>query len=211
MSRRAHLLRAATGAGVAGCVALLGFAAPAARPASSALEEPGRIFAEPSPEYLESLTLAPPAADKLRTEARLARSSAAVAVVGDRRLWPALDRSANKLYVKYFTLRAVGANIEVWVASDQDGISKGLEFPPGDCRNDDRVQLTDAQAQLPRAAVRRDDLAADGAGVQRPAAARRLARHAPRARRAFRSDYYAATATAWSRSSTTSATRRSST
>ena len=191
MSRRAHLLRAATGAGVAGCVALLGFAAPAARPASSALEEPGRIFAEPSPEYLESLTLAPPAADKLRTEARLARSSAAVAVVGDRRLWPALDRSANKLYVKYFTLRAVGANIEVWVASDQDGISKGLEFPPGDCRNDDRVQLSDAQAQL---------LAQQFDGTIQPRMAQAFSAPPPRdgtaatlpARSGLPQDYYAA-------------------
>jgi hypothetical protein len=70
------------------------------------------------------------------------------AAVGDRRLWPALDRNRSSLYLKYFTLRAVGSHIEVWVASDQDATSKGLEFPPGDCRNDDRVQLSDPQAQL---------------------------------------------------------------
>src|SRR4051794_22579441 len=40
-----------------------------------------------------------------------------------------------------FTLRAVGAHIEVWVAND-------LLFPAGDCRNDGvRETVTDAQAQ----------------------------------------------------------------
>ena len=191
MRRRPHLLRGAAGVAAAGCVALAGFAAPSARPAASALHEPARIFAEPSPEYLESLTLVPPAPDRLRTEVRLARSSAAVAVVGDRRLWPALDRSANKLYVKYFTLRAVGANIEVWVASDQDGISKGLEFPPGDCRNDDRVQLSDGQAQL---------LAQQFDGTIQPRMAQAFSAPPPRdgtaatlpARSGLPQDYYAA-------------------
>src|SRR5262249_22104964 len=51
----------------------------------------------------------------------------------------------QRAFLKKFTLRAVGQHIEVWVASDDDGISKNLEFPPGDCRNDDRVELTDAQ------------------------------------------------------------------
>ena len=39
-------------------------------------------------------------------------------------------------YLKNFTLRAIGQHIEVWVASDQDSVSKDLEFPAGDCRND---------------------------------------------------------------------------
>jgi hypothetical protein len=81
---------------------------------------------------------------KLLAAARAARGQA---VVGDVRLWPALDRAKGTADLKKFTLRAVGQHIEVWVASDDDGIAKNLEFPAGDCRNDDRVQLTDAQAQ----------------------------------------------------------------
>ena len=108
--------------------------------------EPAEVFVEPTFEELQATGLAPLPHARLRLEAVRA-AGAAVAVVGDRRLWPALDRRSNSLYMKYFTLRSVGTYIEVWVASDDDGISKGLEFPPGDCRNDDRVQISDAQAQ----------------------------------------------------------------
>ena len=49
-------------------------------------------------------------------------------------------------YVKEYTLRGIGNNIEVWVASDEDEISSGLDFPAGDCRNDGvRNVITDAQ------------------------------------------------------------------
>ena len=108
--------------------------------------EPAEVFVEPSSQELQATELAPLPHARLRLES-LRTSAAAAAVVGDRRLWPALDRRSNNLYMKYFTLRALGTSIEVWVASDDDGISKGLEFPPGDCRNDDRVQISDAQAQ----------------------------------------------------------------
>ena len=108
--------------------------------------EPAEVFVEPTSQELQATDLAPLPHARLRLEA-LRTSAAAAAVVGDRRLWPALDRRSNNLYMKYFTLRAIGTSIEVWVASDDDGISKGLEFPPGDCRNDDRVQISDAQAQ----------------------------------------------------------------
>ena len=108
---------------------------------------PREVFVEPSAEELRSVTLRPPQQARMRGEAQ--RSAALqAAVVGDRRIWPALDRRSSQLYMKFFTLRAVGTNIEVWVASDSDATSKGLEFPPGDCRNDDRVQISDAQAQL---------------------------------------------------------------
>ena len=108
--------------------------------------EPAEVFVEPTSQELRATNLARLPQARLRLEA-LRTSSAAAAVVGDRRLWPALDRRSNNLYMKYFTLRAVGTYLEVWVASDDDGVSKGLEFPPGDCRNDDRVQISDAQAQ----------------------------------------------------------------
>jgi hypothetical protein len=35
----------------------------------------------------------------------------------------------------------------VWVASDSDEISSGIRFPEGDCRNDERVQISDDQIQ----------------------------------------------------------------
>jgi hypothetical protein len=125
-------------------LALLSVAVPAAQ-TGRVLPVPAEAFVEPSPEFLRGLTLAPAPRAKVRSAARTALQPPAV---GDRRLWPALDRANPALYMKYFTLRAVGSHIEVWVASDQDGVSKGLEFPAGDCRNDDRVQLTDAQVQL---------------------------------------------------------------
>src|SRR5262245_46373821 len=75
-----------------------------------------------------------------------ARGARGQAVVGDVRLWPSIDRAKQQAVLKKYTLRALGQHIEVWVVSDDDGVSKNLEFPPGDCRNDDRVNLTDAQA-----------------------------------------------------------------
>ena len=107
--------------------------------------EPAIVFSEPDaatlahvePEWFPTTQIWP--------ETR--RTSSGTAVVGDRRLWPALDGVNSSEYLKYFTLRAIGPHIEVWVASDQDAISKNLEFPTGDCRNDDRVQLSDGQAQ----------------------------------------------------------------
>lgn len=127
-------------------LAVLAFVASPAQPGQRAESEPAQIFLEPSPGLLRALQPARLPRSKLRVEARTA-AAAQPPVLGERRLWPALDRVANTFYLKYFTLRAAGAHIEVWVASDQDGVSKGLEFPPGDCRNDDRVQITDAQAQ----------------------------------------------------------------
>ena len=69
-------------------------------------------------------------------EARsLAARNAAPPEVGEERLWIAYD-DVNGLYVKEYTLRGIGEHIEVWVASDEDDISAGLDFPAGDCRND---------------------------------------------------------------------------
>jgi immune inhibitor InhA-like protein len=129
-------------------VALVGLTAlavlaPQAQSVRQAQAEPQSPFYELSSVEVSKLTIKALPAAKIRAEAR---KVAVPPVVGDRRLWPALDRRSNRDYMKYFTLRAVGANIEVWVASDDDGVSKGIEFPAGDCRNDDRVQLGDAQA-----------------------------------------------------------------
>lgn len=68
--------------------------------------------------------------------------------LGTVRQWLALDvvdpalqnPSDASLYLKAFTLRALGPHVELWVAND-------LSFPAGDCRNGVRTEITDAQAQ----------------------------------------------------------------
>ncbi|MEX2236192.1 MAG: hypothetical protein WEB00_01465 [Dehalococcoidia bacterium] len=61
-------------------------------------------------------------------------------VLGDERLLLALDDTQGILYIKPFTLRAVTANSEAWVANDTN-------FPDGDCRNGVRTTITDEQAR----------------------------------------------------------------
>jgi hypothetical protein len=125
---------------LAGALAL---AAPSARSDLTSARPARTLAIEASMGMRGSVTLAPVSTDKVRAAARAASGAY---VVGEERLWPALDRDREQAYLKQFTLRALGSYIEVWVASDQDAVSKDLEFPAGDCRNDDRVQLTDAQA-----------------------------------------------------------------
>jgi hypothetical protein len=84
---------------------------------------------------------------KARAAARVAAGRELLRAVGDRQLWPAVDSVYGVVYLKNFTLRAMGEHVEVWVASDTDEISSGLEFPAGDCRNGS-VAITDEQAQL---------------------------------------------------------------
>ena len=98
--------------------------------------------------YGPSFPFAPGSTQKASQAARrIARDATPQARLGDRRLWPSFDFAQGLLYFKYYTLRGVGNHIEIWVASDEDSISKGLEFPAGDCRNDERVVITDAQIQ----------------------------------------------------------------
>ena len=71
------------------------------------------------------------------------RSATAAAVtppVGTVRPWLALDDVQGIVYLKEYTLRAVGDKIEVWVAND-------TSFPEGDCRNQiaNTTTVTDAQ------------------------------------------------------------------
>ncbi|MGQ0626416.1 MAG: peptidase M6 immune inhibitor A [Sporichthyaceae bacterium] len=67
---------------------------------------------------------------------------------GTVRMWPALDFDASELYFQEFTLRGVGKNIEVWVASGPgpDGV-QGIDVRPGDCRAalPGYAKITDAQ------------------------------------------------------------------
>ncbi len=86
---------------------------------------------------------------KVRQARREARAqavpTASLSSIGDEKIWLALDNTGGFLYLKEYTLRAIGEHIEVWVASDDDGISAGTDFPSGDCRNGVRTQITDDQ------------------------------------------------------------------
>jgi hypothetical protein len=71
---------------------------------------------------------------------------AAAPVVGEERFWLGLDDFEGAIYPKAYTLRGIGDHIEVWVASDEDEISTGTDFPGDDCRNDGvRNVITDDQ------------------------------------------------------------------
>jgi hypothetical protein len=77
--------------------------------------------------------------------------------VGTTALWPALDLvEGTGVYLKPYTLRAVGDKIEVWVVSGKDGVSDGTAFPSGDCRNAVAGSTAVTDAQL-RALVREFD------------------------------------------------------
>jgi len=85
-----------------------------------------------------------------RRELRQAASATAApvtaqSIVGEEKVWLAADFVEGFLYLKEYALRGIGDNIEVWVASDEDEVSTDTEFPPGDCRNDERVVVTDEQ------------------------------------------------------------------
>jgi hypothetical protein len=75
-------------------------------------------------------------------------ASRATPPVGTKRMWPALDSEKGTIYTKEFTLRGVGHNIEVWVATGPapDG-TVGTDFPSGDCRGGvpGSTTVTDAQ------------------------------------------------------------------
>ncbi|MEU6998083.1 hypothetical protein [Nonomuraea sp. NPDC046570] len=69
-----------------------------------------------------------------------ARAAGTTPPVGTVRQWLARDDAQGTLYRKNYTLRGVGAKIEVWVAND-------LAFPAGDCRLQipTTTEVTDAQ------------------------------------------------------------------
>ena len=74
----------------------------------------------------------------LGRKARKRIAAAPTAAVGTVREWLGLDDIDGKYYRKDYTLRGVGAHIEVWVADD-------LAFPAGDCRPAASTLVTDAQ------------------------------------------------------------------
>ena len=67
--------------------------------------------------------------------------------IGDTKMFLAIDDFTQETYVKEFTLRGIGGNIEVWVATESDKVSTGTDFPDGDCRNGERTEITDTQVE----------------------------------------------------------------
>ena len=227
-SRKGRSMRPRTGAtsalaiGAAAATALALLATPAAaqsatRPSTKSATHSGTSDVRevpPGATYRLSKDLAAAqAAKSAQATASSGRSSASAAVaagptppVGTQRQWLGLDDFNGFLYRKTYTLRGVGDNIEVWVASGTDATSTGTQFPAGDCRNatPGSTDITDAQVAGLVQRVRRQHPAEGVGGVQCRARPRR---HATRRSRATSP----ATATRWSRSSTTSATTTSTT
>jgi len=89
--------------------------------------------------------------DRLRAAARPGLPGERTPPVGTTLLWPAIDMAHGVgpgIYLKPYTLHAVGKKIEVWVASGCDSVACGTHFPAGDCREADvpgSTDVTDAQ------------------------------------------------------------------
>jgi hypothetical protein len=89
----------------------------------------------------------------LSTAATPVRAGSATPPVGTTLLWPALDASKTAgpvgIYLKPYTLRAVGNKVEVWVASGTDAVSSGTGFPAGDPRDavPHSTDITDARVR----------------------------------------------------------------
>ena len=115
---------------------------PGTRPSDVREIDPGKHY-----------TLSPEVQSAQRATSRTAAAAATPGVtppIGTVRTMLALDDFQGFAYFKDYTLRAVGAKIEVWVASDSDTTSTGTAFPAGDCRNAvaGSTDITDAQAQM---------------------------------------------------------------
>jgi hypothetical protein len=123
----------------AACLGILPAASASAAPTTKASATTGVREVPPGQRFSAAgLTFASPA------EQRKAKTLAAAATppVGTVRPWLALDDAQGQLYLKDYTLRAVGEHIEVWVAND-------LSFPAGDCRAQvpNSTTVTDDQAR----------------------------------------------------------------
>ncbi len=148
----------------AGAVVLVAIPAQARTvpPPAQALARPGTAAADGSvgevrsfdPAWLAGLPLldksgkpmpqASPVPKTRRSATAKASTAAAVTAtgvtppVGTTRQWYAIDQAKNSFALKDFTLRSIGAHIEVWVADD-------TTFPGNDCRNV-RTSVTKEQA-----------------------------------------------------------------
>jgi hypothetical protein len=113
--------------------------------------------------YLHNRSL--PLAGNSRVVARRLNAPKPVssAKIGDNRTWLALDDQQGGLYLKKYKLRGERAHIQVWTATgksdvcdgdpetpcptDENAVTTGLNFLPGDCRNGVRTQISTAQVK----------------------------------------------------------------
>lgn len=73
-----------------------------------------------------------------------------IARIGQEKIWLAIDDAKGTVYPKVYRLRGRTKHMEVWVAAGPSRINrkttvKGTHFLPGDCRNDERIKITDAE------------------------------------------------------------------
>jgi hypothetical protein len=89
-------------------------------------------------------------AGRLQMHTSAGAATAETPAVGTKRQWLSLDDEKGMLYLKEYTLRGVGKNIEVWVASGAapDGVI-GTDMLPEDCRRavPDSTTVTDDQVK----------------------------------------------------------------
>ncbi len=139
-SRRTHpAVVAATVLGLALSAALApGATAAPSKKAPAVVKTDVREIAPNKSHSTKQLTLKSSARAKVRAQAE----AAGTPPVGTTRTLLALNDYQGFYYLKPYTLQAVGAHIEVWVADD-------TAFPAGDCRDQvaDSTTVTRAQAQ----------------------------------------------------------------
>lgn len=146
--KRATLLTLCLLVGLVVPAAAAGAAPPVAAPQDAAPVEDDTVETGPDLYDGKALPMASDAAvqaAEARTQAAEQQIAAEPATVGTEKSWLALDDAEGTIYLKDYTLRGLGENIEVWVASDADDVSTDTRFPEGDCRNDARVEITDEQ------------------------------------------------------------------
>ena len=115
---------------------------PVPAPASAAPPAPAAPAAPPASDIREltrkHLDISGLTMRRRATERRAPVAAAPTPEVGTVREWLGLNDIAGTLYRKNYTLRGVGAHIEVWVADD-------VAFPAGDCRPASSVEITNQQ------------------------------------------------------------------
>ena len=147
--------------GIVGLIALTlsgaGFAAKPAKNTVNAATDTYDVTAKLNSQTLPILTDTASATRASNSTRGGFRAFAADPVLGEVRNWLGLDDFYGFYYRKGYTLRGIGNNIEVWVASElnrrapastalpQVGQSSGVNFMDGDCRNGPRTAITDAQ------------------------------------------------------------------
>ena len=98
-------------------------------------------------------------------------------VVGEERFWLGLDET-RATTPRRTPCAAIGTNLEVWVASDEDDVSTGTEFPAGDCRNDGERNVDHRRAgRVPDRRVRQQHVSDRVGRVQRRASSQRRRGH----------------------------------